>query len=119
MELQTAAENFSGKMEKIFYKTTQEIFDEILTKKLEGVDENYLARYFHENLAEFIAESCEQIKKRYGIKTVALSGGVFQNSLLTSLTVKNLKSRGFKILLNKMIPANDGGICIGQAAFLF
>ena len=119
MELQTSAENFSGKMEKIFYKTTQEIFDEILTKKLEGVDENYLARYFHENLAEFIAESCEQIKKRYNIFTVALSGGVFQNSLLTSLTVKKLKSRGFKILLNKMIPANDGGICIGQAAFLF
>ncbi len=77
----------------------------------------YLERFFHENLAEFIAESCEEIKKRYGIFTVALSGGVFQNSLLTSLTVKNLKSRGFKVLLNKMIPANDGGVCIGQAAF--
>ena len=97
---------------------TSNIFDEILTRRLEGDDVNFLARFFHDALAEFIADTCENLKNLHGINTVALSGGVFQNSLLTTLTVQNLKRRGFNVLLNKMIPPNDGGICIGQAAFV-
>ena len=120
MELQAVAENFSPLLTTHYsLLTTQSLFDEILTKRLEGYDVNFLARFFHESLAEYIAGNCEQIKNRYNIETVALSGGVFQNSLLTSLTVAKLKLRGFKVLLNKMIPPNDGGICIGQAAHLF
>ena len=116
MKLQAYAENYTKKIEKINFMSTQEIFEKILEKVLNGEDKNYLARYFHESLAEYIAETCEKIKNRHNIKIVALSGGVFQNSLLTSLTVKKLNLRGFKVLLNKMIPANDGGLCIGQAA---
>ena len=116
MKLQAYAENYTKKIEKINFMSTREIFEKILAKVLNGEDKNYLARYFHESLAEYIAETCDEIKNRHNIKIVALSGGVFQNSLLTSLTVKKLKLRGFKVLLNKMIPANDGGICIGQAA---
>ena len=119
MKLQAAAEKFTKKIEKISFMTTGEIFEKILEKVMEGEDKNYLAKFFHESLAEFLVGRSEEIKKSYGIKTVALSGGVFQNSLLTSLTVKGLRKRGFKVLLNKMIPPNDGGICIGQAAHLF
>ena len=90
-----------------------------MTRRLEGYEVGALARFFHEGLAEIIASTCEEIKNSYNIKTVALSGGVFQNSLLTSLTVVKLNLHGFKVLLNKMIPPNDGGICIGQAAFTF
>ena len=117
MKLQSCAENFVGevKVENIF--STSELFEKILEKVLNGAEKNYLARYFHEGLAEIIAETCEEIKNRHNIKTVALSGGVFQNSLLTDLAVKKLNLRGFKVLLNKMIPPNDGGLCIGQAAF--
>ena len=118
MKLESVAEKFTKKIEKISFKTTGEIFENILEKVLEGYDVNFLARYFHESLAEYIAESCDKIKNSHNIKIVALSGGVFQNSLLTSLTVKGLRKRGFKVLLNKMIPANDGGLCIGQAAHL-
>ena len=116
MKLQAYAENYTKKIEKINFMSTQEIFEKILEKVMEGEDKKYLARYFHESLAEYIAETCDEIKNHHNIKIVALSGGVFQNSLLTSLTVKKLNLRGFKVLLNKMIPANDGGICIGQAA---
>ena len=118
MKLQAAAEKFTKKIEKISFMTTGEIFEKILEKVLNGEDKNYLAKFFHESLAEFLVVRCEEIKNSYGIKTVALSGGVFQNSLMTSLTVKKLNLRGFKVLLNKMIPANDGGLCIGQAAHL-
>ena len=116
MKLQSCAENFTDEI-KIFPMTTQKIFEEILIKRLEGCAVNFLAKFFHESLAEFIADTCDQIKNRYGVKTVALSGGVFQNLLLTTLTFAKLNLRGFKVLLNKMIPPNDGGICIGQAAF--
>ena len=95
--------------------TSYNLFNEILTRRLEGYDIGALARFFHESLALMTAQVCENLKNIHGIKTVALSGGVFQNSLLTSLTVAELKRRGFKILLNKMIPPNDSGICIGQA----
>ena len=118
MKLQSFAENFVGEVEVKNIFSTAELFEKILEKILNGAEKKYLARYFHEGLSEIIAETCEKIKNRHKIKTVALSGGVFQNSLLTSITVKKLNLRGFKILLNKMIPPNDGGLCIGQAAFM-
>ncbi|MBR5913932.1 MAG: carbamoyltransferase HypF [Selenomonadaceae bacterium] len=123
MKLQSCAEK-SGQWsvvsgQKNFSLITEKLFEEILTRRLEGYEVGALARFFHEGLAEIIASTCEEIKNSYNIKTVALSGGVFQNSLLTSLTVVKLNLHGFKVLLNKMIPPNDGGICIGQAAFTF
>jgi len=51
------------------------------------------------------------------IFTVALSGGVFQNLLLRNLVCERLERANFKILLNRMIPANDCGISVGQAFF--
>ena len=114
MKLQAVAENSKSQLQP----ATFDLFNEILTRRLEGYEVGALARFFHESLAVTTAQICEQIKNVHGIKPVALSGGVFQNSLLTSLTVSELKRRGFKILLNKMIPPNDGGICIGQAAHL-
>ena len=50
------------------------------------------------------------------LNTVALSGGVFQNHLLTELTTAELQERGFTVLRHSLLPPNDGGICLGQAA---
>lgn len=95
--------------------STSKIFDDILTRRLN--DENIfdLARLFHVSLAEMIARIVDELSIKTKIKTVALSGGVFQNSLLSSLTFDKLQRRGLKVLRHSMIPANDGGICIGQA----
>jgi hydrogenase maturation protein HypF len=49
------------------------------------------------------------------LSTVALSGGVFQNLLLLSETVARLEGRGFRVLTHRQVPANDGGISLGQA----
>ena len=97
------------------YMTTAEIFDEILARRLNGENIFDLARLFHERLAEMTAHICEDLSVRTKIKTVALSGGVFQNSLLTLLTIEKLRRRGLKVLRHELIPPNDGGICIGQA----
>ena len=118
MRLQACAEkamrNAQGVMRNEKFSTA-EIFDEILARRLNGENIFDLARLFHERLAEMTAHICEDLSVRTKIKTVALSGGVFQNSLLTSLTIEKLRRRGLKVLRHELIPPNDGGICIGQA----
>lgn len=116
MRLQTAAER-SNKNFRAEFKDTEEIFNEILMRRLNGENICDLARFFHESLAEITAQVAEDLSKRTKIKTIALSGGVFQNSLLTGLVTEKLRRRSLKILRHELIPANDGGICIGQAVF--
>ncbi|MEW5800521.1 MAG: carbamoyltransferase HypF [bacterium] len=70
---------------------------------------------FHLTMAEIAAEVCHKIRKEYGIKSVVLSGGVFQNRLLTSLLSKKLLDRGFDCYKHWKVPPNDGGIALGQA----
>ncbi|MBO4401453.1 MAG: carbamoyltransferase HypF [Selenomonadaceae bacterium] len=121
MKLQTVAENSAAKISWQFeigadlILPTDKLFAEILSRRLEGGDTGGLARFFHESLAEMTAQACEILSARTKIKTVALSGGVFQNSLLTALTIDKLNRRGLNVLRHKFIPANDGGLCIGQA----
>ena len=114
MRLQACAE-CSNKIFSAKFMTTTEIFNEILIRRLSGENICDLARLFHEILAEFTAETVLELSERFKIKITALSGGVFQNSLLSSLTADKLRRRGLKVLRHELIPANDGGICIGQA----
>ena len=66
-------------------------------------------------LAKGVAQMA--MAKSAGIKTVALSGGCYQNKLLIGFTEKELKENGFDVLLHSMVPPNDGGIALGQALY--
>ena len=114
MRLQACAER-SDKNFRADFKNTTEILLELVKSRLAGENVNNLARLFHERLAEMTTQICEELSIKTKIKTVALSGGVFQNSLLSSLTTEKLQRRGLKVLRHELIPPNDGGICIGQA----
>ena len=50
-----------------------------------------------------------------GIKTVVLSGGVFQNVLLFETLVRELEDAGYRALTHALVPSNDGGLSLGQA----
>ena len=76
-----------------------------------------LAYLFHEALAEGVADVCRRIRERTGLGTVALSGGCFCNRLLLQLTCERLEAAGFRVLTHHRIPANDGGIALGQAVY--
>jgi hydrogenase maturation protein HypF len=70
---------------------------------------------FHNTLSAAIVEVCCRIRKSDGLDRVCLSGGVFQNHLLLGLTAAELRRLGFGVFLHAMVPANDGGISLGQA----
>jgi len=74
-----------------------------------------LAAGFHLGLAEAIVEVCERLRATHALDRVALSGGVFQNALLLTQTSVRLRERGFQVFANQRVPANDGGISLGQA----
>ena len=95
---------------------TDTLFEYILMERLNGADINQLAWNFHRALGTMIVNSCELAREQSGINICALSGGTFQNQLLLECCVKELRSRNFKVLLHSLVPPNDGGISLGQAA---
>lgn len=80
----------------------------------EKEDSGFLALGFHYGLAQAVLKVCARLGDRYGSSAVALSGGVFQNSLLTERTIRLLRENGFRVYLNRAVPPNDGGISLGQ-----
>ena len=96
---------------------TEALVQQIVEAKLQGADRGALAYLFHRTLAEQIVAACKAAREHSGRAKVALSGGVFQNRLLLRLTEEGLEQEGFEVLRHHMIPPNDGGIAIGQAAY--
>jgi len=80
------------------------------------VEPPIIAARFHNAVVAFITEMCVRLREATSIETVALSGGVFQNDVLARRLVSNLLERGFKVLVNRHVPPNDGGISLGQVA---
>ncbi len=50
-----------------------------------------------------------------GVRRVALSGGVWQNVVLLERALTGLERAGFEVILHRRVPANDGGLALGQA----
>jgi hydrogenase maturation protein HypF len=92
------------------------LFDAILDDIKNGSGKAEIAYRFHASLAQMIARLCKTLSRQTGVKRVALSGGVFQNRLLFHLVIGALKENNLEVLTHKMVPANDGGIALGQAA---
>jgi len=71
-----------------------------------------IASRFHNTLADAIVAVAERV----GESRVVLSGGCFQNRLLTERAVQQLRAAGFKPYWHQRVPPNDGGIALGQVA---
>ncbi|MFI5888019.1 carbamoyltransferase HypF [Streptomyces sp. NPDC051554] len=83
---------------------------------VDGRPEEEVAFRFHLSVAELIVAACEAARRQSGIQQVALSGGVFQNTLLLDMVANGLQSRSFSVFTNEQVPPNDGGLSLGQAA---
>ncbi|WP_040212147.1 carbamoyltransferase HypF [Clostridium polynesiense] len=107
---------------KINYKSgiyiieTHNIIIEIVKDLLAGISPKIISLKFHNTIISFSKDMCLILRKQYGINDAALSGGVFQNSYILNNLHKALNQEGFKVYTHSSIPANDGGISIGQLA---
>ena len=99
-----------------FELCTDTLFMELTARSLSDQDTDQLAYFFHKALADMIVIACCYQRTRCGVNVVALSGGVFQNLLLLKLVDRGLENEGFKVLKHSVVPTNDGGIALGQAA---
>jgi hydrogenase maturation protein HypF len=82
----------------------------------EGTSPSLVSARFHLTMAQIVVQVCCTVSRDTGITVVALSGGVFQNRLLFRLAVRGLREEGFEVLTHRLVPCNDGGISLGQAA---
>jgi hydrogenase maturation protein HypF len=71
---------------------------------------------FHNGLAFMVTDVCRQIRNTSGLDEVALSGGVWQNITLLKKAITLLEAEGFKVYVHRRVPANDGGVSLGQVA---
>lgn len=94
---------------------TASLFEEIARRRLSGENVSALAAAFHASLAALIGRACRAAREKTGVSAVALSGGVFQNTLLLRLVESDLRESGFETLRHRLVPANDGGLALGQA----
>ncbi|MDR3544219.1 MAG: carbamoyltransferase HypF, partial [Candidatus Limnocylindrales bacterium] len=88
----------------------------LLAGRAAGRPVGALAAAFHETIAEMTRELCADAATSTGIRTVCLSGGVFQNRRLATTLLRRLAGDGFEVFINRRVPVNDGGISYGQAA---
>jgi len=75
-----------------------------------GKSQATIATRFH---AALIACTVE-VASRVGVEYVALTGGCFQNRRLTEGCVTALQQKNFRVLCHDQVPANDGGLSLGQ-----
>jgi hydrogenase maturation protein HypF len=93
------------------------IFVNIIKEKKEEKNSYFdIAKKFHNTIVEIIVYLSLKLNKIYKINQIGLSGGVFQNRLLTLNIYKKLINKGLKVFIHKNIPPNDSGISLGQLA---
>jgi hydrogenase maturation protein HypF len=83
---------------------------------LAGVRPPILSARFHNGIADMVVAAASRLRGESGIQDVALSGGVWQNITLLRRTMSLLRQEGFQVYIHREVPANDGGLALGQAA---
>jgi len=95
---------------------TRDIIAGVVEDALAGRPAADIASRFHQTMTDVVVAGCQRIRDASGVSGVALSGGVFQNVLLLERVVESLTGRDFVVYRHRRVPANDGGLALGQAA---
>ncbi|AZQ38453.1 carbamoyltransferase HypF [Streptomyces cyaneochromogenes] len=90
------------------------VFAAIVADLRAGVEPALVAARFHRAVTALVRRMCLRARERYGLDTVALTGGVFANTLLSSACSAGLREDGFTVLRHRLVPPNDGGLALGQ-----
>ena len=102
-------------------------FMEMIGETAQGTSAGAISARFHNTLVDALAQACIAIRSRlsslrspiitpHASPKVCLSGGCFQNALLSQRLKKRLEDAGFEVYTHSLVPPNDGCIALGQAA---
>ena len=94
------------------------MWEQLLADMARGTEREVVAARFHETLARVVAALAERAAERAGHGHVILSGGVFQNALLSERAMTLLEERGLSVLYPRHFPASDAAISLGQACIV-
>ena len=92
------------------------LFAGVLADAEAGAAAGALGARLHATMAALVLDLCRRTREATGLAAVALAGGVFQNRLLAGLCEAALAGDGFDVLAAGLVPTNDGGVSLGQAA---
>ena len=102
----------------IYTISSTHLIRQIVQDLLAGEQTETIAGKFHRTLITMFTNLCVRLSHETAVKRVALSGGVFQNIKLLNGMLKELSRNGFDVYFQQQVPTNDGGISLGQAAFV-
>ncbi len=87
----------------------------LVTDVQKGVSISVISARFHNGIAELSKKVCDEVRKQTDLREVALSGGTWQNVTLLKRATNLLEKNGFIVYRHHQVPANDGGLSLGQA----
>jgi hydrogenase maturation protein HypF len=93
------------------------LLEDVMARRLAGAPPAEVARAAHAGIAQGVAAALASLADTHGVATAALSGGVFQNHLLLGDLQAGAPGR-LRLWTNQVVPPNDGGISLGQAALV-
>ena len=124
MELESLATGSSGKPyafdiisdnDKPYILDISAMIEAIVTEMETGQNMAKIAASFHQTVIDAFAVMANEMRKKTDLTRVVLSGGCFQNKILLERAIDKLENAGFDVYCHKQVPANDGGISLGQA----
>jgi hydrogenase maturation protein HypF len=116
MELEALAETAEAAVAPESPRAVDEVVRNVVDGIRRGHEPSSIAAGFHRGLADALSDAAVRIAKESGLSRVALGGGSFQNRILLSRVASRLEAEGLDVLTPGEVPANDGGLALGQAA---
>lgn len=108
--------NFDLKRNDDLVISTKRMWPEILDDLTKKTSKKIIAAKFHFTVAQMILTTINELKEYIPSKKIALSGGVMQNKFLCEILTRILYQNGYEPIVHKKVPANDGGLSLGQVA---
>ena len=105
--------------EKIYVLSPENIFRGLLADMEKGASKETVSTKFHNSLVLTICDTVEAVGRDTGLSKVVLSGGTFHNEYLAVKVQEQLEDKGFKVYTHELLPTNDGGVSLGQAAVAY
>jgi len=104
---------------KVHILSAEKIFRGLVQDIEKGIAPEVISTKFHNSLVATICDTVAAVSRDTGINKVVFSGGTFHNEYLAVKAQEQLEKKDFCVYTHRLLPTNDGGISLGQAAVAY